>query len=45
METSLAIEWLRLCLSMQEARVQSLVRELRSHVSQGMATFFSFFFF
>ena len=27
-------EWLRLCLPMQRAQVQSLVKELRSHVLQ-----------
>ena len=28
---SLEVQWLRLCVPMQGAQVQSLVRELRSH--------------
>ena len=32
--TSLVVQWLRICLSMQETRVQSLVWEIRSHVPQ-----------
>ena len=31
-ETSLIVQWLRICLSTQETCVQSLVRELRSHM-------------
>jgi len=30
--TSLAVQWLRLCLPMQGAQVQFLVMELRSHI-------------
>ena len=30
--TSLVVQWLRICLAMQETRVQSLVGELRSHM-------------
>ena len=33
--TVLAVLWLRSCLSMQGMWVRSLVRELRSHMSQG----------
>ena len=33
--TSLVVLWLRLCLPMQGEGVQSLVRELRSHVPHG----------
>ena len=33
--TSLAVQWLRLCLPMQGVRVQSLVGELRSHRPRG----------
>ena len=33
--TSLALQWLRLCLPMQKAWVQSLVEELQSHVPWG----------
>ena len=29
-----AAQWLKLCLLMQGAQVQSLVRELRSHIPQ-----------
>ena len=37
-ETSLVAQWLRIHLSMQEARVRSLVRELRSYLlSSGYA--------
>ena len=35
--TSPAVKWLRLCLPMQEARVQSLVGKLRSHMPWGVA--------
>ena len=28
------VQWLRTCLAMQGTRVQSLVRELKSHMSQ-----------
>lgn len=35
--TSLAIQWLRLCIFNAEVRVWSLVRELRSHMQGGMA--------
>ena len=31
-ETSLIVQWLRLFLSMQGVQVQSLVRELKSHM-------------
>ena len=34
-ETALVIQWLRICLPMQSTRVQSLVRELRSHMLRG----------
>ena len=33
--TSLSVHWLRLHLPMQEVWVQSLVEELRSHMTQG----------
>jgi len=33
--TSLAVQWLRLPLPLQRVWVQSLVRELKSHMSQG----------
>ena len=33
-DTSLVVQWLRICLVMQETRVPSLVRELRSHMPQ-----------
>ena len=33
--TSLAVQWLKVCLPMQGMRVQSLVEELRSHMLQG----------
>ena len=33
--SSLAVQWLRICLPMQATRVRSLVRELRSHAPQG----------
>ena len=36
--TSLAVQWLRLCLAMQGVRVQSLVGELRSHMPCGQNT-------
>ena len=32
--TSLVVQWLRICLPMQEMWVRSLVRELRSHMPQ-----------
>ena len=35
--TSLVVQWLSLCLSMQGALVQSLVRELRSHMLHSVA--------
>ena len=35
--TSLVVQWLSLCLSMQGALVQSLVRELRSHMLHSAA--------
>jgi hypothetical protein len=35
--TSLVAQWLRLCLPMKGVWVQSPVRELRSHVPQGIA--------
>ena len=35
--TSLAIQWLRLCLPMQEIRLWSLVEELRSHMAEVLA--------
>ena len=31
------VQWLRLCLPMQGAQVQSLVSELRSHMLQSVA--------
>ena len=36
--TSLVVQWLRLCLPMQEVRVRSLVGELRSHMPRGQKT-------
>ena len=33
--TSLVVQWLRLCLTMQGTPVQSRIRELRSHVLRG----------
>ena len=36
-ETSLAVQWLRLHLSIQEAWIQSLVRELKTHILQDVA--------
>ena len=35
--TSLMVQWLRLCFPMQGAQVQSLVRELRSHMLNHVA--------
>ena len=35
--TSLAGQWLRLCLPMQRAQAGSLVRELRSHMTCSVA--------
>ena len=35
LRTSLVVQWLRICLPKQGAQVQSLVRELRSHMPQG----------
>ena len=35
--TSLVVQWLRLCTSNVEARVQSLVKELRPNVPCGAA--------
>ena len=35
LRTSLVVQWLRLCLSMQGTKVQFLVRELRSHMPPG----------
>ena len=35
--TSPVVQWLRLCLPMQDARVRSLVWELRSHMPWGVA--------
>ena len=35
---SLVVKWLRLCLSMQEVLVPSLIREIRSHTSHGQKT-------
>ena len=32
--TYMVVQWLRICLSIQETWVQSLVRELRSHMIQ-----------
>ena len=32
--TYMVVQWLRICLSIQETWVQSLVRELRSHMTQ-----------
>ena len=37
-ETSLEVQWLRLCLPVQGAWVRSLVRELRSHTPHGQRT-------
>ena len=37
-EISLTIQWLRLCILIQEVWVQSLVVELRSYMSQGQKT-------
>ena len=37
-ETSLVVQWLRLCLPLQGVRVWSLLRELRSHMSHGQKT-------
>ena len=37
-ETSLAVQWLRLCLPMQGVRVWSLVGELGSHMPHGQET-------
>ena len=37
-----AVQWLRLSLPIQGARVQSLVGELRSHMLQGSAKIFFF---
>ena len=34
-ETSLVVQWLRMCLAMQRTQVQSLVWELRSHMLWG----------
>ena len=36
--TSLAVQWLRLCLPMQGVRVRSLVGELRSHMPRDQKT-------
>ena len=36
--TSLAVQWLRLRLPMQGVQVQSLVKELRSHMPLGQKT-------
>jgi len=33
--TSLVVQWLRICVPMQEMGVQSLARELRSQLPQG----------
>ena len=33
--TSLVLQWLKICLPMQGMRVESLVRELRSHMPWG----------
>ena len=33
--TSLMVQWLRVCLAIQQTRVQALVREIRSHIQQG----------
>ena len=35
MGTSLVVQWLKICLPMRGMKVQSLVRELRSHMPQG----------
>ena len=35
LRTSLVVQWLRLCLSMQGTKVQFLVRDLRSHMPPG----------
>ena len=34
-ETSLVVQWLRICLPMLGTQVQSLVGKLRSHMPQG----------
>ena len=36
--TSLAIQWLRLCLPTQGVKVQFLVRKLRSHIPHSQKT-------
>ena len=33
--TSLVVQWLRICLPMQETQVQSLIQKPRSHMPQG----------
>ena len=38
LRTSLVVQWLRLCLPMQGTRVQSLIRELGSHMPMGQLT-------
>ena len=38
METSLIVQWLKLPIQMQGLQVQSLVRELRSHMPCGQKT-------
>ena len=38
MGTSLVVQWLRICLAMQGAQVQSLVGELRSHMLWSLCT-------
>ena len=35
LRTFLAVQWLRICLTMQETWIQSLARELRSHMAAG----------
>jgi len=40
LRTSLVVQWLRLCLPVQEAGVQSLVGELRFHMQWGIVKFF-----
>ena len=35
LEVFLVVQWLRICLPMQGTRVQSLVRELRFHMTRG----------
>ena len=35
LRTFLAVQWLRICLTMQETWIQSLDRELRSHMAAG----------